>query len=65
MKKLLLLNLLLLSTVSFSQTKTATTEDGKKVILKENNTRQYANASESKNTCVTEKGFKEPKRKKA
>jgi len=44
MKKLLILNLLLISALSFSQTQTATTKDGKKVILKENNTWQYLEA---------------------
>ena len=61
MKKILLICTLLITTLSFSQTKIATTEDGKKVILKENNTWQYANASESKNTCTVDENFKEPK----
>lgn len=65
MKKLLIISTLLITTLSFSQTKIATTEDGKKVILKGNNTWQYANASESKNTCVVDKDFKEPKWKKS
>lgn len=61
MKKLLLLNLLLITTLSFSQTQTATTEDGKKVILNDNNTWQYADGSDNKNTCNIDKNFKEPK----
>lgn len=64
MKKLLILNLLLISTLSFSQTIIATTDDGKKVLLKDNNTWEYLNPTsktETKNKCVIEDGFKEPK----
>lgn len=61
MKRLLLLNILLITTLSFSQTQTATTKDGKKVILNDNNTWQYAKVKEIKNTCNIDKGFKEPK----
>ncbi|TGV02756.1 DUF3157 family protein [Flavivirga rizhaonensis] len=43
MKKLLLLNLLLITTLSFSQTQIATTENGKKVLLKEDKTWRYVN----------------------
>ena len=66
MKKLAL-TLLLFGTIqmAFSQTIIATTEDGKKVILKEDNTWQYADNSKSKNTCTIDKNFKEPKWKKS
>tara|TARA_R110002124_G_scaffold283446_2_gene459451 strand:+ start:373 stop:786 length:414 start_codon:yes stop_codon:yes gene_type:complete len=62
MKKLILINLLLITTLSFAQSKIATTEDGKKVILKDDNTWEYAK-SETKfeNSCVVEADFKEPK----
>jgi hypothetical protein len=45
----------------FSQTITATTENGKKVILKEDNTWYYAENTKSKNSCTVGKNFKEPK----
>ena len=58
MRKLFLLGLTLFSVCSFGQDIKATTEDGKKVILKADKTWKY---DESKNTCVIEAGFKEPK----
>ena len=58
MRKLFLLGLTLFSVCSFGQDIKATTEDGKKVILKSNKTWSY---DESKNTCAIEAGFKEPK----
>ncbi len=61
MKTQFLIAFLLIATISFSQTKTATTEDGKKVILNDDKTWQYAETSKSKNTCVINKKFKEPK----
>jgi len=61
MKRQLLLNILLITTLSFSQTQTAITEDGKKVVLNDDNTWQYADSSNNKNTCNIDKGFKEPK----
>lgn len=62
MKKLLLLSLILLSTSSFSQDMKATTEDGKKVILKPNRTWEYTEMkSEIKNSCAVQSNFKEPK----
>jgi len=61
MKRLLLLNILLITTLSFSQTQTAITKDGKKVTLNDNNTWQYANSSNTTNTCNIDKDFKEPK----
>ena len=58
MRKLFLLGLTLFSVCSFGQDIKATTEDGKKVILKADKTWKY---DESKNTCAIEAGFKEPK----
>ncbi|MGC6438257.1 MAG: hypothetical protein ACON4B_04715 [Flavobacteriaceae bacterium] len=60
MKTQFLIAFLLIATLSFSQTQTATTEDGKKVILNDNNTWQYADDN-NKNTCNIDKNFKEPK----
>lgn len=51
--------------IAISQTITATTEDGKKVILKEDNTWSYAKTSTTKVPCTIKKGFKEPKWKKS
>jgi hypothetical protein len=62
MKRLFILGVLLISTYTFAQNKTAVTEDGKKVILKSDKTWSYEEkANESKNSCVVEAGFKEPK----
>ena len=41
MKKLFILGVLLTSTYTFAQNKTAVTEDGKKVILKSDKTWEY------------------------
>lgn len=50
------------SVSSFGQDIKATTEDGKKVILKPNKTWTYDESKTNiKNTCVIETGFKEPK----
>lgn len=62
MRKVFLLIVVMFSIQSFSQDIKATTEDGKKVILKDNKTWEYDQSkTEIKNTCVLEKGFKEPK----
>lgn len=62
MRKLFLLGLTLVSTYSFGQDIKATTEDGKKVVLKTDKTWKYEESkTENKNTCVIEAGFKEPK----
>lgn len=62
MKKLFLLGLTMFSVSSFGQDIKATTEDGKKVILKPNKTWTYDESKTNiKNTCVIETGFKEPK----
>jgi hypothetical protein len=62
MKKLFLLGLTVFTINSFAQDIKATTEDGKKVILKADKTWKYDDTkTEIKNSCVIEKGFKEPK----
>ena len=65
MKKLYILVVVVVvlsSTFAFTQNKTATTEDGKKVILKSDKTWEYEDSKkEIKNTCVVESGYKEPK----
>ena len=62
MKKLIFINLFLITSLSFAQTKIATTEDGKKVLLKDDKTWEYLNPeTKPTNTCVVEDGFKEPK----
>jgi hypothetical protein len=59
MRKLFFLVVAMFSIQSFSQDIIATTEDGKKVILKDNKTWEYDQSkTEIKNTCVIEKGFK-------
>ena len=53
MKNLLLTGLFFISAFSFAQDIKATTEDGKKVILKSNKTWSYDESKvESKNSCV-------------
>ena len=61
MKKLIILGLILTSTLAFSQSKTATTEDGKKVILKDDGTWSYSESKTDEKTCSIESGFVEPK----
>ena len=61
MKKLFIYSLLLASTLTFAQNKTATTEDGKKVILKSDKTWEYSDNKIEVKTCTIEKGFIEPK----
>jgi hypothetical protein len=62
MKKLIFINLLLITSLSFAQTKIATIEDGKKVLLKDDKTWEYLNPeTKPTNSCVVEDGFKEPK----
>ncbi|MES2575932.1 MAG: DUF3157 family protein [Bacteroidota bacterium] len=51
MNKLLIYSFLLVATFSFAQNQTATTEDGKKVILKSDKTWEYINATISENDC--------------
>lgn len=62
MKKLFIYSLLLASTLNFAQNKTATTEGGKKVILKSDKTWEYeTNSIIAENDCVLEANYKEPK----
>lgn len=61
MKKLLTI-LFIIPLFAISQNQTATTEDGKKVLLKKDNTWEYVNLeTKPENTCVVESDFKEPK----
>lgn len=59
MKKLIIIGLILTSTLSFSQNKPATTEDGKKVILKSDKTWEYDTKSTSENDCNLPSNFVE------
>ena len=62
MKNLLLTGFILLSITSFSQNKTATTEDGKKIILKSDYTWEYSTKTTvSENDCNLEPNFVEKK----
>ena len=51
MEKLFIGSFLLVSTFTFAQNKTAITEDGKKVILKDDKTWDYVNTTISENNC--------------
>lgn len=65
MKKLFICSLLLASTFMFAQNKTATTEDGKKVILKSDKTWEYdTKSTTSENDCVLDANYIEPKSEK-
>ena len=62
MKNLIMIILCSFPLFASSQEIKATTDDGKKVILKSDFTWEYSNSNSSKeNSCVVEKGFKEPK----
>jgi hypothetical protein len=63
MKKLFIYSLLLASTLTFAQNKTATTDDGKKVILKSDKTWEYDTKSPtvSENDCNLGADFVETK----
>ena len=63
MKKLFIYSLLLASTFSFAQNKIATTEDGKKVILKSDKTWEYSDSKiEEKRKITFEFTHKDPKK---
>lgn len=65
MKKLFIYSLLLASTLTFAQNKTATTDDGKKVILKSDKTWEYdTKSTSSENDCVLDANYVEPKSEK-
>lgn len=53
MKKSILMGFLFISIISMAQNKKATTEDGKKVILKNDNTWEYVDAKDKKLQTVT------------
>lgn len=53
MKKSILMALLFISVISMAQNKKATTEDGKKVILKNDNTWEYFDVKDKKSQTVT------------
>lgn len=62
MRKLFLLGLTMLSVCAFGQDIKATTESGKKVILKSNNTWEYdSNTTTNENDCFLDANYKEPK----
>jgi len=62
MKSILLAVSFLASTLSFAQDISATTADGKKVILKPNKTWEYFNGNtNTTNSCVVSSDHKEPK----
>ena len=62
MKYLLSLSLLLISFLSFSQNQIATTNDGKKVILKSDKTWEYSNKTEEKRKLSLEFVCKDTKK---
>lgn len=67
MKTLLSITFIIMSFFSFAQSKIATTEDGKRVLLRENNTWEYIDSnskiekSETSMKCNLGADFKEPK----
>ena len=64
MKKMIIIGLMLTSTFTYSQNKSATTEDGKKVILKSDQTWEYSTKPTSQKDCVLEANYIEPKSEK-
>lgn len=65
MKRLFILGVILTSTYTFAQNKTAITEDGKKVILKSDRTWEYdTKITTSENDCVLDVNYVEPKSEK-
>lgn len=64
MKRLFILGVLLVSTCTSAQIKTAITEDGKKVILKSDQTWEYVSTTSSANDCVLDANYVEPKSEK-
>ncbi len=64
MKKLIILTLMLSTGVLFAQSKTATTNDGKMVILNDDKTWEYIDSENVKNSetsCGLGENYKEPK----
>lgn len=65
MKNLLLTGLFFMSAFSFAQDISATTSDGKKIILKPNKTWEYdKNQTTADNDCILEPNYVEPKSEK-
>lgn len=65
MKKILMVVLFLTSITTISQNIKATTEDGKQVMLKSDNTWEYIKETiQSENNCTLEKNYVEPKSEK-
>ena len=60
MKKITFLVMLLFASLTYAQ-QIVTTEDGKKLLLKEDGTYQLMEQANSKNSCVIDADFKEPK----
>ena len=60
-KKIIILGLILTSTYTFSQNKTATTEDGKKVVLNDDKTWYYSESKTNEKPCSITTVFVEPK----
>jgi hypothetical protein len=62
MKKIIfILSITFFSIQTFSQSMTATTADGKKVLLKNDKTWEYLKEVPNKKSCVVDSNFKEPK----
>ena len=66
MKRFFFITLFMVTALISAQNKIATTEDGKRVLLKSNNTWEYIDADDKKNIqatnlCDLGKDFKEPK----
>lgn len=64
MKTIFLLGLLIASSFSFSQT-IATTDEGRKVKLKDDKTWEYIDSTVSNQNCGTDANFEEPKTEKS
>ncbi|MEZ7500751.1 DUF3157 family protein [Flavobacterium sp. Arc3] len=65
MKKLFISILFIVSSISIAQSATATTEDGKKVVLKSDKTWDYISKTVvSENDCTLEPNYVEPKSEK-
>ena len=67
MKKLFIYSFIIFSSLTFAQSKIATTEEGKRVLLRENNTWEYIDSKGktetkiSENKCNLDNSYVEPK----
>lgn len=62
MRKIFVSILFITTSISFAQSAIATTEDGKRVLLRDNNTWYYeSKAVVSENDCILESNYVEPK----